>query len=79
MTKSDEIKVFISNRDSKCDECGEELGRKAWITLERDKGASGVGCRVTGTRQAVLETEFVPAPTFATRRTAAARMPRSRG
>ena len=44
MTKSEEIKVFISNRDSKCDECGEELGRKAWITLERDKGALCLAC-----------------------------------
>jgi hypothetical protein len=42
--KSEEIKVFISNRDSKCDECGEELGRKAWITLERDKGALCLSC-----------------------------------
>jgi hypothetical protein len=38
MMKSEEIKVFISNRESKCDECGKELGRKAWITLDRDKG-----------------------------------------
>lgn len=44
MDKPDEIKVFISNRDSKCDECGEELGRKAWITLERDKGALCLAC-----------------------------------
>src|SRR2546430_13027866 len=44
MTQNDEIKVFISNRDSKCDECGEELGRKAWITLERDKGALCLSC-----------------------------------
>src|SRR2546422_6197145 len=44
MNKTDEIKVFISNRESKCDECGEELGRKAWITLERDKGALCLSC-----------------------------------
>ncbi|MDQ6653392.1 MAG: DUF2293 domain-containing protein [Acidobacteriota bacterium] len=44
MTQNEEIKVFISNRDSKCDECGEELGRKAWITLERDKGAFCLSC-----------------------------------
>jgi hypothetical protein len=43
-TGSEEIKVFISNRESKCDECGEELGRKAWITLERDKGALCLSC-----------------------------------
>jgi len=34
MKASEDIKVFISQRDSKCDECGEELGRQAWITLE---------------------------------------------
>ena len=44
MQKADEIKVFISNRASKCDECGEELGRKAWITLEKDKGALCLAC-----------------------------------
>jgi len=44
MDKPDEIKVFISNRESKCDDCGEELGRKAWITLERDKGALCLSC-----------------------------------
>ena len=44
MTKSEEIKVFISNRESKCGECGEELGRKAWITLDREKGALCLAC-----------------------------------
>jgi hypothetical protein len=39
-----EIKVFISHRDSKCDECGEELGRQAWITLEEGKGALCLAC-----------------------------------
>jgi hypothetical protein len=38
------IKVFISHRDSKCDECGEDLGRQAWITLEEDKGAVCLSC-----------------------------------
>ena len=44
--RSDEntIKVFISHRDSKCDECGEELGRQAWITLEENKGALCLAC-----------------------------------
>ncbi|MDQ2922061.1 MAG: DUF2293 domain-containing protein, partial [Acidobacteriota bacterium] len=42
--KSEDIKVFISHRDSKCDECGEELGRKAWITLEEKKGALCLAC-----------------------------------
>lgn len=40
----EEIKVFISNRDSICGECGEDLGRKAWITLVRDKGALCLSC-----------------------------------
>jgi hypothetical protein len=39
-----ELEVFISNRDSICDDCGEELGRKAWITLVRDKGALCLSC-----------------------------------
>lgn len=42
--EKEEIKVFISNRDSTCDECGEDLGRKAWITLVRDKGALCLSC-----------------------------------
>jgi hypothetical protein len=42
--KSDGLKVFISHRDSKCDECGEELGRQAWITLEENKGALCLAC-----------------------------------
>jgi hypothetical protein len=41
---ANEIKVFISHRDSKCDECGEELGRQAWITLEENKGALCLAC-----------------------------------
>src|SRR5256886_666665 len=37
--QKEEIKVFISHRESVCDECHEELAKKAWITLVRDKGA----------------------------------------
>jgi hypothetical protein len=44
MPKTNEIKVFISNRDSKCDECGERLGRQAWITLEENIGALCLAC-----------------------------------
>src|SRR3989441_2863874 len=44
MDTPDPIKVFISNRESKCDDCGEDLGRKAWITLEREKGALCLSC-----------------------------------
>ncbi len=38
------LKVFISNRDSKCDECTEELGRHAWIVLMEEKGAVCLTC-----------------------------------
>lgn len=44
MKPTDDLKVFITNRDSTCDECGENLGRKAWITLTRDKGALCLAC-----------------------------------
>ncbi len=39
-----ELKVFISSRDSVCDECGEQLGHQAWITLVQDKGALCLAC-----------------------------------
>ncbi len=39
-----DLKVFIANRDSSCDECGENLGRRAWITLTRDKGVLCLAC-----------------------------------
>jgi len=41
--KSD-LKVFITTRESSCGECGEDLGRKAWITLEKDRGALCLSC-----------------------------------
>ena len=41
---NEELKVFISSRESTCDECGENLGSKAWITLARDKGALCLAC-----------------------------------
>jgi hypothetical protein len=42
--ETEEIKVFISHRNSTCGECLEELGSKAWITLVRDKGALCLSC-----------------------------------
>lgn len=39
-----ELKVFISNRESVCGECGENLGTKAWITLAGKKGALCLAC-----------------------------------
>lgn len=37
-------KVFISHRDSVCDECGERLGTHAWITLAGERGALCLAC-----------------------------------
>ena len=44
MTKKSDLKVFITTRESTCDECGEDLGRRAWITLMEDKGALCLTC-----------------------------------
>lgn len=41
---NEELKVFISNRESICGECGESLGSKAWITLAGEKGALCLAC-----------------------------------
>jgi hypothetical protein len=41
---SGELKVFISTRNSVCDECGEDLGSGAWITLAGEKGAVCLTC-----------------------------------
>ena len=39
-----DIKVFITTREASCDECGEDLGRKAWIVLVEDQGALCLAC-----------------------------------
>lgn len=44
MEQKAELKVFISTQDSTCDECDENLGSKAWITLSKDKGALCLSC-----------------------------------
>lgn len=44
MNQADDLKVFISNRDSVCDECHERLGRKAWLLLTRERGALCLAC-----------------------------------
>lgn len=43
-TESQDLKVFISSRESVCDECGEELGRHAWIVLAGERGALCLAC-----------------------------------
>jgi hypothetical protein len=40
----EELKVFISARESICGECGENLGSKAWIALAGEKGALCMAC-----------------------------------
>jgi hypothetical protein len=42
--ETEELKVFISSRQSACGECGEELGRHAWIRLAGEKGALCLAC-----------------------------------
>jgi hypothetical protein len=42
--KNEELKVFISSRESTCGKCGESLGSKAWITLVEEKGALCLAC-----------------------------------
>jgi hypothetical protein len=39
-----DLTVFISTRESTCDECGENLGSHAWITLIENKGALCLAC-----------------------------------
>ncbi len=39
-----DILVFISTRESTCDECGSELGSRAWIRLIHGKGALCLSC-----------------------------------
>jgi len=33
-SRDNELTVFITNGEAKCDECGSELGKGAWITLQ---------------------------------------------
>ncbi len=39
-----DLKVFITVGASSCAECGEDLGRRAWITLVEEKGALCLAC-----------------------------------
>ncbi len=43
-SKSKDIVVFISTRNSTCGECNQELGRSAWITLDRQRNALCLSC-----------------------------------
>ena len=37
-TQAQDLKVFITTSEVACSDCGEELGRSAWITLVENKG-----------------------------------------
>ena len=39
-----DLRVFISNRESHCDDCGEDLGQRAMIFLAGDRGALCLSC-----------------------------------
>lgn len=41
---SHDLRVFISNRESRCDDCGEDLGRRAMIFLAGNRGALCLTC-----------------------------------
>lgn len=44
MKKENDLAVFISSKNSTCEECKEALGKGAWITLVKDKGALCLSC-----------------------------------
>jgi hypothetical protein len=44
MNKKNDPRVFITTREASCGECGEDLGRKAWITLTEEHGALCLSC-----------------------------------
>ncbi len=41
---ANDLTVFITSTESTCDECGENLGRDAWITLAEEKRALCLSC-----------------------------------
>ncbi len=44
MPANSDLNVYISIKESWCDECGECLGRKAWIFMTRHRGALCLAC-----------------------------------
>ncbi|MGH8702172.1 MAG: DUF2293 domain-containing protein [Burkholderiales bacterium] len=44
MNEKEDLKVFIATAESACDECGEKLGSRAWITLAGERGALCLSC-----------------------------------
>jgi hypothetical protein len=43
-SSTSDLTVFIARRDVTCGECGSALGRHAWITLDRERGALCLTC-----------------------------------
>jgi hypothetical protein len=41
---TEDLKVYITSRESRCDECKEDLGHHAWITLEGGGRAVCLAC-----------------------------------
>lgn len=44
MPEISDLKVFVSSRESTCNECGQELGRHAWIVLAGERNALCLSC-----------------------------------
>lgn len=44
MSEAQNLKVFITAAESTCNECGQALGRHAWITLAGENGALCLAC-----------------------------------
>jgi hypothetical protein len=42
--KAGEILAFLIRKETKCSECGQELGSGRTISLDRDRGALCLGC-----------------------------------
>ncbi len=44
MAKTNDMAVFITSGEAVCSECGEDLGRRAWIALTEEKNALCLAC-----------------------------------
>ena len=44
MNRPQELTVFITSTSATCDECGQELGKRAWIVLSEQKKAYCLSC-----------------------------------
>ena len=44
MARTEDLKVFITTREASCNECGSDLGRRAWITLAGESGCLCLSC-----------------------------------